>query len=1067
MKAKVEECYSIATECRKKGYDVKDYVEIPLAADMAERVEELLDIKGIASDIRELSSQMTREEVSIEMSRRIVKRYISENREMALEKAVRTGLAILTEGILVAPLEGITGLKILKNGDGSEYVTVTYAGPIRGAGGTAQALSVLIADIVRRDLNIGKYQPYDDEVERYVEEIQSYNRVKHLQYLPTPDEIKDVVKNCPVCIDGDGSEQEEVSGHRDMERVSTNRIRGGMCLVICEGIIQKSKKILKHTDKLQIKEWSFLNDIGKSITEADDSKSNKFLHDMVAGRPVFSHPGAPGGFRLRYGRSRVSGLAAASIHPASMEIVEEFIATGCQLKVELPGKAAAITPCDTIEGPMILTKSGKHIRLKTRAQAKEMLNDLDRITDMGEILFSYGDFLENNRNLEPSSFSVEWWRKIAQREGVPEELLNPPNPAASFRISREFRIPLHPNANLFWHDLTCEEILKLRDTVKEAIKEGKFPDLKNDGKIMDILIRLGCEFTYTESLVRVTDSEILSETFASSDVQIERMDEKDPLKLISSISQVEIKARAPTRIGARMGRPEKAGDRKMKPKVHMLFPLENLGDARRLLSNAIKNSSGTYEAEFLARRCPSCGLESPALLCPACGKHTEEAGTKKGSVDIQLLLDSAMKRLSMDAEKLPEVKGIKKMPSKKRVVEPLEKGILRAVNDVSVNKDGTCRYDMTDIPLTHFRLDEIQLPATKANDLGYDDGMNEIFPQDVIVPWNCGEYLLRVSKYIDDLLVKYYGVQPFYNCRNPEDLIGQIVIGLAPHTSGGIAGRIIGFTTAGGCYAHPFFHAAKRRNCDGDEDSVMLLMDGLLNFSKDFLPSTTGGLMDAPLVMTMELRHDEVDKEALNLDTLPEYPLEFYELAELRSSPVKLEEMMVTMKQHVKKNGTMRGISFSFDTGSINDGVEASAYKTLETMGEKIDKQLDLARRIRAVNADDVANRLINSHFLPDMYGNLRGFFTQEFRCTSCNAKYRRVTLNGKCRNCGKEGLVLTVHKGGVVKYMEVTRKISENFNLEPYLSMRIENLFRTIQNSFKEKEQSNNTLEEYQAVTQ
>ncbi|EQD77681.1 protein containing DNA polymerase II large subunit DP2, partial [mine drainage metagenome] len=88
-------------------------------------------------------------------------------------------------------------------------------------------------------------------------------------------------------------------------------------------------------------------------------------------------------------------------------------------------------------------------------------------------------------------------------------------------------------------------------------------------------------------------------------------------------------------------------------------------------------------------------------------------------------------------------------------------------------------------------------------------------PQDVIIPWDCGEYLLKVSNYVDELLVKFYGTEPFYRCKNPEDLIGHIVIGLAPHTSGGIAGRIIGFTTASGCYAHPFFHAAKRRNCDG------------------------------------------------------------------------------------------------------------------------------------------------------------------------------------------------------------------------------------------------------------
>ena len=57
--------------------------------------------------------------------------------------SVRVGLAILTEGILVAPLEGISRVTIGRNFDGTDYVSVVYAGPIRGAGGTAQALSVL------------------------------------------------------------------------------------------------------------------------------------------------------------------------------------------------------------------------------------------------------------------------------------------------------------------------------------------------------------------------------------------------------------------------------------------------------------------------------------------------------------------------------------------------------------------------------------------------------------------------------------------------------------------------------------------------------------------------------------------------------------------------------------------------------------------------------------------------------------------------------------------------------------------------------------------------------------
>src|SRR2546428_13670603 len=81
------------------------------------------------------------------------------SKEKAVERAVRVGLAILTEGILVAPLEGLAGVKIKRNRDGTSYVDLSYAGPIRSAGGTGQALSVLIADLVRREVGIGRGVP--------------------------------------------------------------------------------------------------------------------------------------------------------------------------------------------------------------------------------------------------------------------------------------------------------------------------------------------------------------------------------------------------------------------------------------------------------------------------------------------------------------------------------------------------------------------------------------------------------------------------------------------------------------------------------------------------------------------------------------------------------------------------------------------------------------------------------------------------------------------------------------------------------------------------------------------
>ena len=75
--------------------------------------------------------------------------------------------------------------------------------------------------------------------------------------------------------------------------------------------------------------------------------------------------------------------------------------------------------------------------------------------------------------------------------------------------------------------------------------------------------------------------------------------------------------------------------------------------------------------------------------------------------------------------------------------EPLEKGILRARNELSVFRDGTARYDMIDVPVTHFRPSEIHTSWEILSKLGYthdvdgnpltgDEQILELFPQDFI-----------------------------------------------------------------------------------------------------------------------------------------------------------------------------------------------------------------------------------------------------------------------------------------------------------------------------------------------
>ena len=228
------------------------------------------------------------------------------------------------------------------------------------------------------------------------------------------------------------------------------------------------------------------------------------------------------------------------------------------------------------------------------------------------------------------------------------------------------------------------------------------------------------------------------------------------------------------------------------------------------------------------------------------------------------------------------------MTNQNKTPEIIEKGVLRAKHDLSVYKDGTIRFDATNAPLTHFKPAEVGVRVEKLRLLGYShdihgvpltdpDQVLELKIQDVVIPWNAAEYFLRISAFIDDLLTRVYKLPSYYKVTCAEDLIGHLVMGLAPHTCVSILGRIIGFTNLHLCYAHPVWHSAKRRDCDGDEDTIMLALDTLLNFSRVYLPAQIGGIMDAPLLLTPFINTKEVQRQAHDFDVDEDYPLEFYE----------------------------------------------------------------------------------------------------------------------------------------------------------------------------------------------
>ncbi|MFC3959604.1 DNA polymerase II large subunit [Halovivax cerinus] len=956
LEAELDEALDVAERARSRGGDPEPEVEIPVARDMADRVENILGIDGVAERVRELEGEMSREEAALELAVDFAEGRVGDYETKAgkVEGAVRTAVALLTEGVVAAPIEGIDRVEFLENSDGTEFVNVYYAGPIRSAGGTAQALSVLVADYTRALVGLETYQARDDEIERYAEEISLYDSETGLQYTPKDAETKFIAKNLPIMLDGEATGDEEVSGFRDLERVDTNSARGGMCLVLAEGIALKAPKIQRYTSQLDEVDWPWLQDLidGTYFDDADDGaveadgeaddadgdgdeggdsdeddpsddeaatkseddapaeavdfdgperveESTKFLRDLIAGRPVFSHPCAEGGFRLRYGRARNHGFATAGVHPAAMHLLDDFLATGTQIKTERPGKAAGVVPVDSIEGPTVKLANGDVRQIDDPEVALELRNGVEKILDLGEYLVNYGEFVENNHPLAPASYVPEWWIQDLKAAGADVQALRDdpaidlehPTVERALEWAETYDAPLHPAYTYLWHDLSVEAFCDLA----AAVAAGRIEDT-DAGPVLELdhtdatraaletiviehrqredhieiddprpFVRsLGCRITKTGRIERDWADDDLSEharTWGTAEPG------DNAVEAVTEVAPFEIRERAPTRVGNRMGRPEKSESRDMSPAVHTLFPIGEAGGAQRDMAKAgshadtMSDTPGVVEIQVGRTRCPECDTESYDHRCPECDARTEpdyrcpscderirpdEAGrvecdrcektatcVEPRPIDLNAAYRDALESVGERENAYDILKGVKGLTSTDKLPEPIEKGILRAKHDVSSFKDGTVRYDMTDLPVTSVRASELDVTVGQLEALGYEEDIHgqslthedqlvELKVQDLVLSDGAAEHMLQTADFIDDLLEQYYGLEPYYELEGRDELVGELVFGMAPHTSAATVGRVIGFTSAAVGYAHPYFHAAKRRNCFHPETKLWI-----------------------------------------------------------------------------------------------------------------------------------------------------------------------------------------------------------------------------------------------------
>ena len=1099
----LDELYEVAKKARGKGLDPSLEPEPEITHDIAERIEKLIGPPGITERMRELGG-MDRREMALRVAEEIAQgRFGMMETEVAADQAIRTALAIMTEGVTIAPIQGIPEIRVKENIDKSRYLAVYFAGPIRPAGGTAQALTLVVADLVRRKLGLDRFRPPDEAVGRFIEEVRLYEqKVRRFQYHVTDGDLELALKSLPVEATGVSTDPYEVSNFRDVPGIKTNRLRGGALIVVVDGIVGRAGKLLGICEKLNLDGWGWLSSLGHQYDEAEEPTAS-FMEEIIVGRPVFSFPNRVGGFRLRYGRARTTGLAAVGVHPATMVVLNRFLCTGVQLRIELPGKSAAITPVDSIEPPVVKLDDGAVRRVETAEEAQELLGRVDEILFLGDILVNIGDFLQNNRSLLRAGYDENQWlqdlrkasekvglQRLAEETGLSEERLagfmdhprDYPSPEEAVSLARA-GVPLHPRHTYLWSSVKQEDLLELRGVLAASWpRSGPYEfDLGEKGKgvLESLLVPHGVEGGKT---ILGEAAPILGLCLALDRVEVEG-EWGSSLELVGSLSGADVREKAPVYVGARMGRPEKAKERKMSPYVHGLFPVGSAGGPQRDILKAQRGR--TTQVQIVNRYCPQCEAMAFGVLCPICGGETvvqrtcprcgrtfdeetcpacrvDTVCSHTVNLELRSLFESAWKKVG--GRRPDRFKCVRGLMNKNRQPEPLEKGLLRARYDLSVFKDGTLRYDLTDVPLTHFTPGEASVSVERLRELGYlhdkdgaplelPDQMLELKVQDVIIPEDCGDYLVKASRFVDDLLEKFYGLEPFYGIKDRSQVVGQLIHGLAPHTSATIIGRVIGYTKTRVCYAHPLWHAAKRRNCDGDEDAIMLGLDPLLNFSREFLPEQSGGLMDAPLYVIPTLNPSEVDKEAHNLDVVDSYPPEFYRLCGRGASPTEYGAITDLIGGRLGTEGQFEGFGYTEECSSINLGAHLGAYNTLTTMLEKLDSQLELSEKVRAVEADTVAQKVLTSHFMKDIVGNLRAFTRQRFRCMDCNRKYRRPPLKGVCLRCGGK-LSMTVYKGGIEKYLSPALDLVKRYELDDYYTDRLELVRDEISTIFGEEEE-------------
>lgn len=1062
MKSVLETQVQIAEQARARKFDPQSTIETRLIFTSKAKIAAILNIPRLEEYLPpNLSYHESPLLLAADIAKQIVNgRFVKGSREDLILLALHSALVIISQGLISVPHESIPKVSF---GSKSNHLTIYFSNTIRYATGETIGLVILIADYIRHILHLNRFSPSPELINRYVEEIDIHLAMNDRSWNLKKELITFLVQNIGVEISGEAYERIEVKKYRNLPMM-TNKLRMGMCVAF-EKVIENINSIAHLRLTSGIPEWEWLVPPFKRMRR----EKHEFGRGEVRGtQPLLSKSRKPGGFRLRYGHSRNTGQGAAGIHPGTMYL-SEMLSPGTNIKIDLMERPLTVFPVSTLIGPLVELEDGSSERIESLTRIREVENEVTQIWEMGDILLSPDD-IPTTETIELSAWTEEWWsqeikHKISSKSRSLEALainlhISPielenllrepirfhPSPEIALKLSNIMGVPIHPYYSFNWNEIAISDLIRLIQKISSSNEDL----LPNDDDLKGILRQLGVPFVIFNGNIQSERFQPYIHALRGKEEEITKiLSQSTPRgieELVQEIIKIPIRSLCHRRIGLKVIRVEKAEHRHINPPAHILFPIGSHGGTQRNLLKVKKGVS--VDIQVSERFCTTCGESTYVSYCPKCLQKTKQqfvcknghiSETKNCSecgqyafparikaIDIAGLIESGVQKIGF--KDLKKIKGVSFLSSKNRIPEHIIKGILRAKHNVFVYKDGTSRFDQTNAHITHFTPNEAHISVEDLLRLGYthdvfgndliqEDQLIEINPYDVIVSKTACEFLVNLSKFIDEELTFLYEIAPYYRINSLSDIIGSLIIGISPFSMVAVIGRIIGYTDNNVTYAHPIWHILKTRNCNGDIDSITLFLDVLLNFSTEFIPTSRGGTMDVPAIINLSDKWNETSVYA-SYDAVS-MNLSFYRT--LIKGPLKEELLSYKMSY----------LTPPLPISHTIDNVSRYNFKNLfreSKIVSKIETELRVLSRIRGVKEGEFVDTILVNDFLPKITTSITRFFLQPVRCNSCNTTFRRIPLS-KCPVCHRQTIRLTLSEGWVLRYLQIVNQLKERYD--------------------------------------